>query len=118
MGWEAAETVVHEHDGDGRLVSSRVTRDIEWDDWQRALTLALVDLERETGPHGHPMWEATNPTAVDPNGDYHYAADEPVVDFAAQVQARAEKAWRDDPAHKDEDTSGLFFPVRKVYARD
>lgn len=61
-----------------------------------------------------------NPTAGDErNGEYHYSAKgEPLIDYAARAQAQAEKEWRDDPANKDADMSGLVFPVRKVMARD
>lgn len=115
MGWEAAESVAYEYDRDGRLVSSRVTRDIEWDDWQRALTLAAIDLERSVGPHGHPKWEAENPTAEDPNGEYRYVV-EPVTDYVDRAISRAEKAFRE--AHKDDDMSGITFHAKKVYARE
>lgn len=114
MGWEAAETIAHEHDADGVLVASRVTREPEWDSWQRSLALAGFDLERDTGPHGHPMSEATNPTALDPDGDWHYVEDEPIIDAAARAAARAEKAWRES----GEDMAGVIFPVRKVLARE
>lgn len=117
MGWEAAETVAHEYDADGVLVASRVTREPEWDQWQRSLALAGFDLERDTGPHGHLQSESTDPTAGDPDGKYRYVAGEPVIDHAARAQARAEKAYREEHG-KDADMTGLIFPVEKVLARD
>lgn len=117
MGWEAAETVAHEYDADGVLVASRVSREPEWDQWQRSLALAGFDLERDTGPHGHLMSEATDPTALDPDGEYRYVTDDPIVDAAAQSEARRRKAWRDEHG-KDADMDGLIFPTRKVMARD
>lgn len=115
MGWEATETVVHEHDDAGQLVASRSTRDVEWDPWQRALALALVDLENATGPHGHPLWEALDPTAEDPDGDYRYAVDvEP--EFVERAIARVRKQWIAD--HPDDDPSTVRFVARKVTARE
>lgn len=110
MGWEATETVAHEHDAEGRLVASRVTREIEWDDWQRSLALALVDLEASTDHNGIPSWDALDPTAVDPDGDFHWRA-EPVVNFP---QAAIDRARREA---EDEDTDGVTWRVRKVMAR-
>jgi hypothetical protein len=108
---------VHEHDADGVLVASRVTREPEWDVWQRSLALAGFDLDRETGPHGHPMWEATDPTALDPEGDYRYVTDDPHVDAAERSRQQRIKRWRDENG-KDADMSGLIFHTRKVLARD
>lgn len=118
MGWEPSESVAHEYDVDGVLVASRVTRESEWDQWQRSLVLASIDLENDTGAHGHLRSEATDPTALDPDGDYHYAAEpEPLVDAAARAESRAREQWRDEHG-KDADMSGVIFRVRKVMARD
>ena len=94
-----------------------MTREVEWDEWQRSLALALIDLENDTGSHGHLLSEATDPTALDPNGEWHYAADVPRVDAAAIAQDRARKAWIEEHGGKDADTTGVTFPVRKVMAR-
>lgn len=111
MGWEAAETVAHEHDAEGRLVASRVTREIEWDDWQRSLALALVDLEASTDHNGIPIWDAFNPTAADPDGEFHFRAEREVN----QAQAVLDRARRE--AKDDADTDGVTWRVRKVMAR-
>lgn len=47
LGWEPTETHVHTYDDEGRLVRTVVTRDVEWDDQQRANMLALADWEAD-----------------------------------------------------------------------
>ena len=109
MGWEATEHVVHER-VDGVLVASRVTRDVEWDQWQRSLALALVDLEASTDANGIPVWDAFDDTAVDPDGEFHFRA-ERVTNHA---QAAIDRLRRES---KDEDADGVTYRVDKVMAR-
>ena len=47
MGWEPAETHVHEYDDAGRLVRTAVTREAEWDDTERAKALAWEQYRSE-----------------------------------------------------------------------
>lgn len=99
------------YDGAGLLVGSRVTRESEWDEWQRSLALALIDLEASIQPHGVASWDAFNPTAIDPDGEFHFRA-EPVTDYA---QAAIDRARREN---KDGDHDGVTYVVRKVMARE
>jgi hypothetical protein len=62
------------------------------------------------------LWDAWNPTAEDPDGDFRFVVDEPITDYAERARSRAEKAYREK--HKDDDMAGVIFPVRKVAARD
>lgn len=43
LGWEPVEVQEHEYDDAGRLVRTVVTREAEWDDFERAKMQALAD---------------------------------------------------------------------------
>lgn len=76
-GWEPREVVAHQHDEAGRLTRSVVTREPEFDEEQRNLLLALVEIEDDTCPGcRQPIslaWtEATDPD--NPDASHHFAA--------------------------------------------
>lgn len=87
----------------------------EWDDEQRELFLALDRWERDLGPHGHPMSEATSPDAdpANPAGTYYYAVGLPIVDYAQQVIDDARDAYREQ--YKDSRIpNGLIWIAERV----
>lgn len=88
-----------------------MTREVEWDEWQRSLALASLDLENSIDPGtGVPSWDAYDPTAIDPDGEFHWRAEKD-VNFA---QAAIDRARRED---KDGDSDGVRWTVRKIPAR-
>lgn len=91
-----------------------VTRETEWTPDDTALLIAQMEFEADTGSHGQPMSEATNPLA-DPNKrgqGWQYEAYN-VQDFAAEEVARASKRLKaeypDDPT-----VDSRVWGVRKV----
>lgn len=116
MGWEASEQVAYVYDGAGLLVGSRVTRDCEWDARQRSLVLASIDLENSTDENGVPSWDALNPTAEDPDGEFRWEMDVQ-TNYVSRARAAADKRWRAEHG-ADADMSGIKFVPRKVLARE
>lgn len=85
----------------------RVTREPEFDDTQRELLLAQMELEADKGWHGHPVSEAT-----DPANQFAYEGRGPRVDYAAAAIGKAQDDWR--KANKDAPMHGLqFYAVRR-----
>lgn len=61
-GWEPATVTEYEYDDDGRLVRSVTTREIEWDDDERAWAIALIEYESDKCPGcGGQLEETTDP---------------------------------------------------------
>lgn len=58
LGWEPTETHVHTYDDAGRMVRTVVTREPEWDDWERTKMLALSEHEASLCECGFPRWLA------------------------------------------------------------
>lgn len=54
MGWEPVETHRHVYDDAGRLMTTVVTREPEWDDVERRKMLALVEYESTICKCGYP----------------------------------------------------------------
>lgn len=54
LGWEPREVHEHEYDDAGRLVRTVVTREVEWDDWERQKMLDLADHEAHLCECGFP----------------------------------------------------------------
>jgi hypothetical protein len=104
---------VHE---DGVLVGSVTIRESEWDDDQRALMLAHLELEADIGPHGQPMSEATSPLAnpSDPKRAWVYEGRGPVVDYAAQAIDKKREAYKALLPKDSPMPAGLLFRADKV----
>ena len=67
-GWEPTETHTYRYSRDGtRVTSVKVTREVEWDDEQRAWALALQVYESQLGPCGHYL---PRTAAADAEGRY------------------------------------------------
>ncbi len=47
LGWEPTETHAHEYDDAGRIVRTTVTREVEWDDVERAKMQGLALYESQ-----------------------------------------------------------------------
>ena len=81
---------------------------------------ALAAYEDDLGPHGQLMSEATSPEADPANrkGRYKYVAGPagadglPVIDYAAEAVARAQKQFYD--TYPDAPRDGHIWVVRKV----
>lgn len=74
--------------------------------------LALQMVEADTGNLGESLSEATSPDASGPNRKYHYEAEGPFANNAAQVAAAARDKYRKD--WPDKNLEGLFWAVKKV----
>lgn len=57
-GWEPTETHTHTYEGD-RVVSTIVSREVEWDEAERGLMLALTLYEAQLCPAGHWLPDAS-----------------------------------------------------------
>ena len=72
----------YEYDGDGRMVRSVSITESEWSADDRAFLIASRMAERELGPHGIPMSEATDPA----NQFAFDAPEKPIVDWAEKTK--------------------------------
>lgn len=91
LGWEPTETHDHAYDDEGRLVRTVVTREVEWDDQQRANMLALADWEADLCKCGLPTALAD----TDPNIEPKYRHCPSCANLAkfARYQHAADEAW-------------------------
>lgn len=84
----------------------------EWTADEVALLLAAREVERERGPHGFPMSEATDPA----NQFVFVGSRAPVVDYAEKARLDAEDAYmREHDSDKNHplNRNGLIFRVKK-----
>ncbi len=125
QGWEPSQRTVYEHDAQGRLSSSTTTLEPEFGPTDIEWLTALLEVERETGPHGFLMSEATDPDAdpdrrdathkfvagtpqVTPEGDVVFS---PTYDLAE----RARLHYIADLRSEERDPhAGLIVPVHRV----
>lgn len=116
---------MYEHDAQGRLSSSITTLEPEFGPTDIEWLTALLEVERETGPHGFLMSEATDPDAdpdrrdathkfvagtpqTTPEGDVVFS---PTYDLAE----RARLHFISDVRGDDRDPhAGLLVPVHRV----
>jgi hypothetical protein len=112
MGWEPREFTRYEYDVDGRLVGSVTQREPEFNPEERALLLAMAEIENDIGHHGHPLSETTSPLASGSKRLWHYEAEGPYADNAAQVEAEARTKYTKQ--YPDKALDGLFWVVKKV----
>lgn len=103
-GWEPTETHDHEHDEQGRLIRTTVTREPEWDDDEQAWMLALLLYRSQLGPCGHYLPESTAANAED-----RYDVGEPIRCHACTAVAVASAAAAGNP----HPSALLFQPVRR-----
>jgi len=85
-----AEVQEHEHDADGRLIRTAVTREAEWDDDERALMLALVLYEDQLCPSGHWL-----PESAAAENEYGYRGRSSRCHACATVAREAQKFMAD-----------------------
>lgn len=102
-----------ERDDEGRPTRMHVDTEVEWDQEQLDLVLALDGIDPEIGPHGVPMDEATSPLA-DPNDrrrGWHY-----VTHVRVDHAQRALNIARDERAKAwpDEDAGSLLWSLERV----
>lgn len=92
-GWEPSETHTYRYSRDGtRITSVRVTREVEWDDEQRAWALAFDLYESQLGPCGHYL-----PRAAADDAEGRYVSPEPTRCHACTAVAERMPAYRDSP---------------------
>jgi len=68
-GWEPTETHTYAYDEAGRVASVEVTREVEWDEGERALVVALLSYRAQCCPSGHYL-----PTASAAESEFGFAA--------------------------------------------
>jgi hypothetical protein len=125
QGWEPSERTVYEYGADGRLSSSTTTLESEFGPTDLDWLAALLDVERETGPHGFLMSEATDPDADPdlPGSHYRFMAGtpqqtpeggivwSPTYDLAERARLHfASRLRKEDP----DPHAGLIVPVHRV----
>jgi hypothetical protein len=99
------------------LVRSITTRESEWTPDEVAALLASRILEKDMGPHGHPMSEATSPLAApgSKNQKWRYVGSPlPVQDHAAKALADAQDAYKNQWGKDRPLPAGLHFSVDRV----
>ena len=99
------------------LVGTVTTREVEWDEDERNLMLAHMELESDIGPHGHPMSEATSALAdpANPGRQWKYVfRDKPVWDRAAKALAEGRDAYKEAYFKDKPLPAGLHFSVDRV----
>lgn len=120
MGWEPERVHRHVYDDDGRLVSTVVEVEAEFDAEQNAIMVALTAYEESLNELGIPRDEAMSSDADpdNPDGKYRFEATGPVRDFAVDAVEQAEKAKLAEYKKLDMDMpQSLRFGVRRVDRR-
>lgn len=126
QGWEpSAHTSYHYDEVSGRLSSSTTTLESEFGPTDIEWLTALLEVERETGPHGFLISEATDPDAdpdlpdahfkfiggtpqMTPDGDVVFS---PTYDLAE----RAKQHFISDLRKEERDPhAGLIVPVNRI----
>lgn len=79
------------YDDDGRLVHSVTTREVEWDDDERAKVLALLDYEAQTCPGCGGFL----PETTDPQMQFRYEADNPSRCHRCDALHAKQEAYKD-----------------------
>lgn len=97
FGWEPVErTRVLEYDEQGRPVRWETTRDVEWDEQERALMLALGLFEaqmcRKCGMHLSQAMDPMNDPDL-PEAPRRWVADGPDECFSCKALVRADREW-------------------------
>lgn len=107
-GWEPRTVTKYIFDGD-KVVGHVTTTEPEFDDRQVALLLAHRQLESELNSLGIPRSESTNP-----ENQFKYKAEGPVVDWAENALAAAQKSYYDKYDRPDNpvNRSGHLWSVR------
>lgn len=99
------------------MVRSVTTRESEWTPDEVSALLASRIIEKDMGPHGHPLSEATSPLAnpADVNAKWKYVAREkPAVDYAAKALGDYQD-WFKEKYFKDKPLPhGYHFSVDRV----
>ena len=95
-----------------------ITTEPEFDDWQRALLIASLEIQDDTGRYGESLPEAFSPDADpnNPDGAYRFTADGPFRNQAEKAVLDAQDAFRKqlpdgDAGHA---MNGLHWTARKV----
>jgi hypothetical protein len=125
QGWEPSERTVYEYGSDGRLSSSTTTLESEFGPTDLEWLSALLEVERETGPHGFLMSEATDPDADPdlPGAHYKFVAGTPqesphggiVWSPTYDLAERARLHYISDLRGEDRDKhAGLIVPVNRI----
>jgi hypothetical protein len=125
QGWEPSERTVYVYGSDGRLSSSTTTLESEFGPTDVEWLTALLDVERETGPHGFLISEATDPDADPdlPDSHFRFMAGTPQVSPEGGIvwsptYDLAERAIQHRIAEirgeKPDPHAGLMMPVHRV----
>jgi hypothetical protein len=106
-GWEPREVTEHEYDDAGRCVRSVTTREVEWDEDERAWALALLELEADACPgcHGR-MSETTAPEA-----EGKYVSPAPTRCHMCTAISAAQSTYHDNPNVRH--TSALLWSAER-----
>lgn len=91
LGWEPREVHEHEYDDAGRLVRTVVTREAEWDDWERQKMLELAQYESRLCACGFPEDIADS----DPDLEIAYRVCPVCAGLAQAMRAQAEADKRE-----------------------
>lgn len=104
----------YEYDTAGRLVRATTTTEPEWSPGDVDLMLAAAAADRETGPHGHPLWESTSDEASPTNysSTLRYVAGPILTDWAEKARRDAEDKFRKQ--FPNESLNGRIFTVKKI----
>lgn len=104
---------VLERDSRGRPARFHIEEEVEWDQEQLDLMLALDGIDPELGPHGVPMDEATSPLADvnDRFRGWHY-----VPHVRTDHAQKALNAAQDERAKTwpEEDAGSLLWSLERV----
>lgn len=114
-GWEPREVTEH-HYRKGRLVQTITTREVEWDEEQRALALAMFQFQAETC-HGCGGW-LQETTAEEAEGKY--VALPPIRCHRCKVINAEREAYHEEPElyHPDSYVIWLASDKRKEVPGD
>lgn len=116
---------MYEHDAQGRLSSSITTLESEFGPTDLEWLTALLEVERETGPHGFLISEAIDPDADPdlPTATHKFVAGTPqstpegdvVFSPSYDLAERARLHYISDLRKEDRDPhAGLLVPVHRV----
>lgn len=100
-------TTAYFYDEHGRLAGSTATREPEFTDVDRALFVALAELEFETDENGLPIAETT-----DVKNQFAYRADPlPIINYATKARLDARDAYLE--TYPDATLNGASWDVRR-----
>ena len=118
-GWEPRERTRYRYDAEGRVAETVTTRDPEWDDTDRAIIMAAVDIRADRHHCGHLMSEVLKLAPDDwPEGYTPPEFDgETRICLACEAEGRYLREWERKDEQSRRDGAEVFPQARIVTMR-